>query len=63
LAAEQFPPSQIDHVLCSPELRVVAAGLVADRGHPDDPTLYASDHVGIFAEIRRGHEADERPTA
>ena len=52
LAAEQFPPSQIDHILCSPGLRVVSAGLVADCADPDDPTLYASDHLGILAEIR-----------
>ena len=58
LAAEPFPPSRLDHVLHSPGLRVVAAGPVADRGHPDDPTLYASDHIGIFAEVRRRDARD-----
>ncbi len=48
LAVGSFDPVQIDHVLCSADLVVERARLVADRASPDDPRLFPSDHVGIL---------------
>jgi len=35
----------------SPDVRVVECGVFLDRPSPDDPTLYASDHLGLAATL------------
>jgi endonuclease/exonuclease/phosphatase family metal-dependent hydrolase len=54
LAAGDFSPVQIDHVLVASGLAGLAgsARLVADRGHPDDASLWPSDHLGVCADIQ-----------
>jgi endonuclease/exonuclease/phosphatase family metal-dependent hydrolase len=41
----------LDYVFVSPGLRVLGCELFLDRPSPDDPTLYASDHLGLRATI------------
>ncbi len=42
-------PGCLDYVWVRGAVRVAEARLVFDRPHPDDPTLYPSDHLGISA--------------
>jgi endonuclease/exonuclease/phosphatase family metal-dependent hydrolase len=49
LAAGDFAPAQIDHVLVGPGLSG-SARLLADNSHPDDATLWPSDHLGVLAD-------------
>lgn len=45
----------IDYILFDPlYLRVVNAYRVADKPHPDDSTLFPSDHYGVAAEFALG---------
>ena len=44
-------PSCFDYIWVRGAVRVEAARLVFDRPHPDDPTLYPSDHLGISAHL------------
>lgn len=57
------PPSGIvvDYVFVSGEVRPLEAGVCFDRQHPDDPSLYASDHLGVFASIGIGPEKPGEP--
>ncbi len=41
----------LDYIFVSPGLRVVECGVVLDRPSPGDPTLYASDHLGVAATL------------
>jgi endonuclease/exonuclease/phosphatase family metal-dependent hydrolase len=41
----------LDYIFVSPEVRVVECGVFLDRPSPDDPTLYASDHLGLAATL------------
>lgn len=49
-------PECLDYIWVRGDVRVSGARLAFDRPHPEDPTLYPSDHVGISAtfEIGRG---------
>ena len=49
-------PSCLDYIWVRGAVRVESAQLVFDRPHPEDPTIYPSDHLGIAAwlEIGRG---------
>ena len=47
-------PDCLDYIWVRGDVRVVAARLVFDRPHPDDPTLYPSDHLGISATLQIG---------
>jgi endonuclease/exonuclease/phosphatase family metal-dependent hydrolase len=44
-------PACLDYVWVWGDVRVAAARLEFDRPHPDDPTLYPSDHIGISAHL------------
>jgi endonuclease/exonuclease/phosphatase family metal-dependent hydrolase len=41
----------LDYIFVSPDVRVVECGVFLDRPSPDDPTLYASDHLGLAATL------------
>lgn len=41
----------LDYIFVSPDVRVVECGVFFDRPSPDDPTLYASDHLGLAATL------------
>lgn len=47
-------PGCLDYIWIRGSVRVTDARLVFDRPHPDDATLYPSDHVGIAAELEIG---------
>ena len=47
-------PECLDYIWVRGAVRVAAARLVFDRPHPDDPTLYPSDHLGITAMLEIG---------
>jgi endonuclease/exonuclease/phosphatase family metal-dependent hydrolase len=59
----------LDYIFVSADVRVVECGVFLDRPSPDDPTLYASDHLGLAATLeipppevpRAGSSWDERP--
>ncbi|HWE40458.1 MAG TPA: endonuclease/exonuclease/phosphatase family protein [Isosphaeraceae bacterium] len=54
----------LDYIFVGPGVRVVDCGVILDRPAPGDPTLYASDHLGLAAtlEIPPGGPGDgERP--
>lgn len=46
---DDSPPGTLDYIYVSPDLRVLDAGLAFDQPSPDDPDLYPSDHLGLFA--------------
>jgi endonuclease/exonuclease/phosphatase family metal-dependent hydrolase len=48
------PPGCLDYIWVRGAVTVKSARLVFDRPHPDDPTLYPSDHLGISAQIEVG---------
>ena len=41
----------LDYIFVSPNVRVVECEVFLDRPSPDDPTLYASDHLGLAATL------------
>ncbi|MCH7523003.1 MAG: hypothetical protein IH920_04435, partial [Chloroflexi bacterium] len=41
----------VDYLFVSRAVRVTGAWTVFDRSHPEDPTLSASDHYGLAAEV------------
>jgi endonuclease/exonuclease/phosphatase family metal-dependent hydrolase len=47
-------PDCLDYVWVRGAVRVVDARLAFDRPHPEDPTLYPSDHLGISAHLEIG---------
>jgi endonuclease/exonuclease/phosphatase family metal-dependent hydrolase len=47
-------PGCLDYVWIRGAVRVTEARLVFDRPHPEDPTLYPSDHMGISARLEVG---------
>lgn len=46
---DNSPAGTLDYIYVSPEFRVVDAGLAFDRPSSDNPDLYPSDHLGLFA--------------
>jgi hypothetical protein len=48
------PAGCLDYIWVRGAIRVMGARLVFDRPHPDDPTLYPSDHLGIAAHVEVG---------
>ena len=48
------PPGCLDYIWVHGAVGVTSARLVFDRAHPDDPTLYPSDHLGIAARLEVG---------
>lgn len=55
----------LDYIFVSPGVRVVECGVILDRPSPHDPTLYASDHLGLAAtlEIPADDSSDPRGPA
>ena len=47
-------PECLDYVWVRGAVRVASTRLVFDRPHPDDPTLYPSDHLGIATTLEIG---------
>jgi endonuclease/exonuclease/phosphatase family metal-dependent hydrolase len=47
-------PRCLDYIWVRGNVRVAEARLTFDRPHPDDPTLYPSDHLGIAAMLEVG---------
>lgn len=44
----------LDYIFVDPVVRVIACDLVLDQPAPHDPTLFPSDHRGVFAELALG---------
>ncbi|MGE5306601.1 MAG: endonuclease/exonuclease/phosphatase family protein [Alphaproteobacteria bacterium] len=44
----------IDFIWVSQSIRIQASGLCFNKPAPDDPTLWPSDHVGIWADLELG---------
>jgi endonuclease/exonuclease/phosphatase family metal-dependent hydrolase len=47
-------PDCLDYIWLRGAVRAVDARLVFDRPHPDDPSLYPSDHFGVAAHVEIG---------
>ena len=47
-------PDCLDYIWVRGAVRVESARLAFDRPHPEDPTLYPSDHLGILARLEIG---------
>jgi len=47
-------PDCLDYIWVRGAVRVESARLAFDRPHPEDPTLYPSDHLGISARLEIG---------
>jgi endonuclease/exonuclease/phosphatase family metal-dependent hydrolase len=47
-------PDCLDYIWVRGAVRVGDARLAFDRPHPDDPTLYPSDHFGVAAHLEIG---------
>ncbi len=47
-------PDCLDYIWVRGTVKVADARLVFDRPHPEDPTLYPSDHLGISAHLEIG---------
>jgi endonuclease/exonuclease/phosphatase family metal-dependent hydrolase len=41
----------IDYIWVSGALDVVASGICFDTASPDDPSLWPSDHAGVWADL------------
>jgi endonuclease/exonuclease/phosphatase family metal-dependent hydrolase len=46
---DSSPPGTLDYVYVSPEFQVLEAGLAFNRPSADDPDLFPSDHLGVYA--------------
>ena len=44
----------IDYIWVTGPIEVVTSEVCFDRGHPEDPALYPSDHAGVWADLRIG---------
>jgi endonuclease/exonuclease/phosphatase family metal-dependent hydrolase len=44
-------PGTLDYIYVSGEVDVVGAGLAFDRHAADDPQLFPSDHLGVWARV------------
>ena len=44
----------IDYIWVSGAIRVVASGLCFDQPSPQDPSLWPSDHIGVWADLEFG---------
>ncbi len=41
----------IDYIWVSKKVKIVASGTCFDRASPDDPSLWPSDHAGVWADL------------
>ncbi|MEX0682259.1 MAG: endonuclease/exonuclease/phosphatase family protein [Dehalococcoidia bacterium] len=51
---DNSPPGTLDYIYVSPEFKVVDAGLAFDQPSPENPDLFPSDHLGLFAVLEFG---------
>jgi endonuclease/exonuclease/phosphatase family metal-dependent hydrolase len=42
----------IDYIWVSGPIEIIASGVCFDRASPDDPSLWPSDHAGVWADLR-----------
>jgi endonuclease/exonuclease/phosphatase family metal-dependent hydrolase len=49
---DKSPAGTLDYIWVSPEWEVLDAGLCFDEPSPDDPDVYPSDHLGVYARLR-----------
>jgi endonuclease/exonuclease/phosphatase family metal-dependent hydrolase len=49
----------LDYIFISPVIRVASCGVILDRPSPTNPSLYASDHLGLAAELDVSLDAAE----
>ncbi len=42
----------VDYIFLSPPIEVMQARIFCDQPHPEDDTLYPSDHVGLITSLR-----------
>jgi len=48
---DNSPHGTLDYIYVSDKFKILDAGLAFDRPSPDDPDLYPSDHLGLFARL------------
>jgi endonuclease/exonuclease/phosphatase family metal-dependent hydrolase len=48
---DDAPPGTLDYIYVSPEFKVSESGLVFDQPSPNDPKLFPSDHIGLYATL------------
>jgi endonuclease/exonuclease/phosphatase family metal-dependent hydrolase len=48
---DNSPPGTLDYIYVSPEFRVLDAGLAFDTPSLDNPEMFPSDHLGLFAKL------------
>jgi endonuclease/exonuclease/phosphatase family metal-dependent hydrolase len=51
LVVGDVPSACLDYLFITRTLAATAASLFATHAHPDQPTLFPSDHVGLFATL------------
>jgi len=49
---DNSPHGTLDYIYVSPHFDVREAGLAFNKPSPDDPELYPSDHIGVWANLR-----------
>jgi endonuclease/exonuclease/phosphatase family metal-dependent hydrolase len=49
---DNSPHGTLDYIYGSPHFQVTEAGLAFNKPSPDDPELYPSDHIGVWAKLR-----------
>jgi endonuclease/exonuclease/phosphatase family metal-dependent hydrolase len=49
---DNSPQGTLDYIYVSPQFEVIDAGLAFNRPSNDDPELYPSDHIGVWARLR-----------
>ena len=51
---DNAPAGTLDYIYVSPEFEVIEAGLAFDQPSPDNPDLFPSDHLGLYAVLEFG---------
>jgi endonuclease/exonuclease/phosphatase family metal-dependent hydrolase len=49
---DNSPHGTLDYIYVSPHFEVLEAGLAFNKPSSDDPELYPSDHIGVWAKLR-----------
>lgn len=49
---DDSPHGTLDYIYVAEQFQIKDAGLAFDRPSPDDPDLYPSDHLGLFAHLK-----------
>ena len=51
----------LDYIFCDSRVKVLDCQVVLDRPSPEDPTIYPSDHMGLFARFSLNPRSSHRP--